>query len=200
MVTLEFTKTPLIPSPVALLKGNVVRDTAYMTMKHLGDLSMMTGGLTFTSPSDSDAAAYQREFYLLRFDGSTATSSLTNLPTLPDGWRYGLWAADYEFFPYHEFLYGLFNAATGHDNDSMTDAYPFPGGAKKQPMNIGTGRIVVTLEPPLYGDSLRYKGAELLTLLQFDRIVNIERDRFYQMSNVSGGWLPSGRLTFRRRI
>jgi len=197
MVTLELTKRPLSPG-ITFLWTTVKRDTGFLSMNHLGDFSKASGGLTFTSKS-SDPDAYKREFYLIRLDNGTPQSSVTSLPQLHSGWRYGLWAADYEFFPYHEFLYGLFDHPVGHDSDSIGDAYPFPGGAKKQPLDVQTGRIIVTLEPPLYGDSLRYKGAELLYVLQMNRFEQIERDKFYTMANVSGGWLPSGRITFLKR-
>ena len=194
LVTIELTKTPVSPG-IALLKGTIAGRVGPMTMSHLGDFSKTTGGLTFTSP-EGDTDDYKHEFYLMK---PGAQPSISFLPTLNSGWRYGIWVADYEFFPYHEFLYGLFDRAAGHDSDSGTDAYEFPGGQKKQPLDVPTGRIIVTLEPPLYGDSLRYKGAELLYVLQLNRFVNIERDKFYAMSNVSGIWLPSGRITFIRR-
>jgi hypothetical protein len=198
IVTIELTKKPSAPG-IALLRANVLRDTGFLTMAHLGNFSKATGGLTFTSKSLTDPEAYKREFYLINLNNGTPQSSIAMLPQLNSGWRYGLWAADYEFFPYHEFLYGLFDDPVGYDSDSAGDAYPFPGGAKKQRMDVPTGRIIVTLEPPLYGDSLRYHGAELLYILQLNRFEQIERDKFYPMGNVSGGWLPFGRITFIKR-
>lgn len=198
MITIELTKHPQQPSDIVLLKGSVTRDTGYLTMNHLGDFSKASGGLTFTSQSP-DTSAFRKEFYLLRFAGPAIAPALANFPVLPAGWRYGLWAVDYEFFPYHEFLYGLFDTPSGHDNDSAGDAYAYPGGAKKQPMDVKSGQIIVTLEPPLYGDSLRYHGAELLHILQFNRTSNIEPDRFYPMANVASEWLPSGRIVFTKR-
>lgn len=198
MLTIELTKRPDEPSALVLLEGSVARDTGYLTMNHFGDFSKASGGLTFTSQS-SDTGAFNKEFYLLKFAGPAVAPAIVNLPLLPDGWRYGLWAVDYEYFPYHEFLYGLFDTPSGHDNDSAGDAYTYPGGAKRQRMDVSGGQIIVTLEPPLYGDSLRYHGAELLRILQFDRIAKIERDRLYQMANVASEWLPSGRIIFIKR-
>lgn len=197
MVTIEFTKQPATPG-LPFLKTTVENGVGKLSMAHLGDFSKATGGITFTSKSP-DPEAYKKEFYLMNLNNGSPLSSVTMLPQLSGGWRYGLWAADYEFFPYHEFLYGLFDNPIGHDSDSEGDAYPFPGGAKQQPMNVPTGRIIVTLEPPLYGDSLRYKGAELLYILQINRFVQIERDRLYTMANVTNEWLPSGPIIFTRR-
>jgi hypothetical protein len=197
MVTIELTKRPTIPG-TPFLKGSVIRDTGYFSMAHLGDFSKTQGGLTFTSLS-ADTAAFKKEFYLMKLEGNTPQQALKNLPRLHSGWRYGIWSADYEFFPYQEFLYGLFDDSVGHDSEPEDDAFPFPGGAKKQRLDLPSGRIIVTLEPPLYGDSLRYKGAELLYVLQLNRFVGIEKDKFYVMPNVSGDWLPYGRITFLTR-
>lgn len=196
MVTIELSTKPITPG-IALLKGLISNRFGLLSMNHLGDFSKTTGGVTFTSPSP-DSDAYKHEFYLMKLDGEPK-ASIAALPVLHSGWRYGIWVADYEFFPYHEFLYGLFDKAAGHDSDSASDAYAFPGGEKKQRLDVPTGRIIVTLEPPFYGDSLRYKGAELLYVLQFNRFVAIERDKFYPMANVSGGWLPSAQITFTKR-
>src|SRR6185436_7942477 len=183
MVTIERTKLPSVPSEVVLLQGNIGSRQGNLKMDHLGDFSKVTGGLTFTSTSP-DTDAFKKEFYLLRFAGPAAAPSLADLPMLPDGWRYALWAVDYEFSPAHEFLYGLFDSVSGFDSDSTGDEYPYPGGKKKQRMDFPSGEIVVTLEPPLYGDSLRYKGAELLHILRFQRVSLIKQDFFYPMENV----------------
>jgi hypothetical protein len=197
MVTIERTKKPAFPG-VPFLWSRVERDTGYLSMNHLGDFSKAAAGLTFTSKS-STPDAYKREFYLMRFNNDTPQSSVAFLPRLHSGWRYGLWVVDYEFFPFHEFLYGLFDEPVGHDSDSAGDAYPYPGGAKKQPLDVATGKIVVTLEPPLYGDSLRYKGAERLYILEMDRFEQIEPNTFYTMENVFDQWRPSGRIVFIKR-
>ncbi len=197
MVTIELTKQPPTPG-LPFLKTEIKNRQGLLSMSYLGDFTKATGGITFTSKSP-DPDAYKKEFYLMNLNNGSPLSSVTSLPQLSHGWRYGLWAADYEFSPYHEFLYGLFDDPVGHDSQSEGDAYPFPGGAKQQPMNVPTGRIVVTLEPPFYGDSLRYKGAQLLYVLQINRFVQIERDRLYTMANVTEEWLPSGPIIFTRR-
>jgi hypothetical protein len=193
---------PILDFPV--LEGHSFSyDSAHKTTvspliskKTLGDFSAMQGGLVFTS-TKPDSLAYTHEFYLMNYTASLQTPSLLSLPVPPNGWKYGLWAIDSAFTPHEFFFYGLFTNPSGHDSDSTNDYYPFPGGWKPQQMNFGNGSIIVTLEPLLYGDSLKYKGPSPFTLLNFNRILFIEKNRNYPMTNISAQGVPNGYILFR---
>ncbi len=204
LITLEQTANPMFPGMQLAVAGTHFLDTTkkYLTIALdskpvLGDFSSLQGGLVFTSTS-SDSLAYNHEFYLMNLQGVNKTPSIQSLPLPPQGWEYGLWATDNNFTPHENFFYGLFSTPIGHDSDSTNDFYPFPGGWKPQQMNLPTGNIIVTLEPLFYGDQLKYKGASPFTLLQFNRIRFIDKDKNYPMTNVSGRGIPSGVITFRK--
>src|SRR6185503_18629373 len=76
MLTIERTKTPTQPG-LALLLADVVHDTGFLSMSHLGDFSKATGGLTFTSTSATDTDAFKREFYLMRFNTGIPEASVS---------------------------------------------------------------------------------------------------------------------------
>ena len=204
LVTIEQTSNPLIPG-LPLLEAhdfnvdtNKKMSSAALTHSQvIGDYSGLQGSLVFTSKS-SDSLAYTHEFYLMNFSGGFSTASLVSLNTPPSGWKYGLWAEDTNFSPHEYFFYGLFSTAFGHDDDSTNDSYPFPGGWKPQQMNMAGGSIIVTLEPLLYGDSLKHKGPSPFTLLNFNRMRFIEKNKNYLMDNVSPHGLPSGTIIFRK--
>jgi hypothetical protein len=161
----------------------------------LGDYSALQGGLVFTSKM-ADTLAYTREFYLMNYTNSSQTPSLDSLPAPPKGWDYAVWAIDTAFTPHQAFLYGIFTSAYGHDKDSANDYYPYPGGAKSQQMNITGGSIIVTLEPRFYGDNLKFMGPSPFTLLNFNRIQFIKKNKNYPMTNISSEGIPNGEIIF----
>jgi hypothetical protein len=207
LLTIERTKKPTTPG-VVVLRGTVEKrfdsvlgkDSIYSVLENISFDSMLytSGMLTFTSKSP-DPEAYTKEFYFLRFAGPTFVPSIESLPLPPTGWNYATWTYDNDFFPAHQFLYGLFNTATGHDSDSANDAYEFPGGAKSQPQDVGTGLIIVTLEPQLYGDSLRYAGPSPIRILQFERRRVIIPDQAYTMDNAAIYSLPTMSISFKKK-
>jgi hypothetical protein len=193
VVSIETSLPPTHPT-LTLLHGSFIQtDTgavASISTATLGDFSSLAGSIVFPSaivPSINDS-----EFYLCSFSNASYHPSLANLPALPAGWKYGLWAIDSSFFPIQRIFYGTFTKAAGHDDDSVSDRLPFPGGAKPAAMNQRTGRIIVTLEPDLYSPSvLVANGPAQFTVLGFDRQRSITRDSNYAMRNVSAG-LPFG--------
>ena len=204
LVTIEQKKDPLIPGTPILQSRDFYFDSVHKTSsafldhsKLFADYSALQGSLVFTSKS-SDSLAYTHEFYLMNLQGATQTASLTSLPTPPTGWKYGLWAEDTSFTPHQYFFYGLFSTPTGHDSDSTNDYYPFPGGWKIQQMNMPRGSIIVTLEPLSYGDSLKYIGPSPFTLLTFNRMRFIDKNKNYLMTNISGATIPAGSITFQK--
>jgi hypothetical protein len=198
LLTIERTRSPSSPG-LAVLSGNVIHksDSVYSVLSDslLGYFTATEGKLTFTTTS-ADTSAYTKEFYLMNSNGA---ASLADLPAPAPGWIYALWMIDKNYFPPQQFFYGTFTSASGHDSDSLNDFYPYPGGAKKQPMNVPSGSIVVTLEPLFYGDSLQFKGASPFWLLEFPRIGYIVRDRSYDMTNVSGNYIPEASVSFKLR-
>jgi hypothetical protein len=191
------TNYPILESHhFSLDSAHKVAISAFDSKNLLGNYSSLEGSLVFTSTLP-DTLAYTHEFYLMNFTDSTKSASLLSLNAPPNGWEYGLWAEDLSFTPHQYFFYGLFLNPKGHDSDSLNDHYLFPGGWKPQQMNYGSGSIIVTLEPLFYGDSLKYKGPSPFTLLQFNRIRFIEKNKNYPMDNVSDG-LPSGTIMFKR--
>lgn len=204
LITLERDSTPAKPGIPLLQSLTLTIDSTkkklagtFDSKQFLGDYSALEGGLVFTSTLP-DSSAYTHEFYLMNLLGTSHIPSLLSLNAPPPGWDYGLWAADTNFTPHEFFFYGLFSSPNGHDNDSANDFYPFPGGWKPQRMDMPGGSIMVTLEPRFYGDSLKYKGPSSFTLLNFDRIRFIEKDKNYPMTNVSGDGIPSGNILFHR--
>lgn len=207
LLTIERTKKPTIPGLV-VLRGTVERqfnsslgkDSIYSVLGNTSFDSMLntSGMLTFTSKSP-DPDAYTKEFYFLRFAGPAFVPSIESLPLPPTGWNYATWVYDNDFFPAHQFLYGLFNTARGHDSDSANDAYEFPGGAKPQPQDVGTGLIMVTLEPQFYGDSLRYAGPSPFRILQFERRRFIVPDQPYTLDNAARYSLPTMSISFKKK-
>jgi len=204
LVTVEQSNTPQKPGLVLCKENfrNLDSSKKLLTFSLesksvLGDFYPLLGNIVFTSKS-SDPLAYTHEFYLMNFSVSDYKPSLQSLPATPQGWEYGLWVADTNFTPHEYFFYGLFSTPTGHDSDSTNDFFSFPGGSKPQQMNMPSGNIIVTLEPLLYGDQLKYHGPSPFTLLQFNRIRDIQKDSNYQMTNVSEHGVPSGSITFRR--
>jgi hypothetical protein len=207
LLTIERTKNPSAPGLV-MMSGIVERqfnsvlgkDSIYSVLGSTSFDSMLntSGMLTFTSKS-TDPEAYKKEFYFLRFAGPTFIPSIESLPYPPDGWKYATWAYDKDFFPSHQFLYGLFDAARGHDSDSVNDAYEFPGGAKPQSQEVASGLIMVTLEQSFYGDSLRFVGPAPYRILQFERRRYITPDQPYTMSNVAGFSLPIMSISFTKK-
>ena len=205
LITLEKSSTPSsIGLPIARC-GMLSIDSS---KKHLSstidanqflrDYSSLQGGLVFTSTS-TDSLAYTHEFYLMNLQGIKQTPSLLSLNQPPKGWKYGLWAEDLHFTPHEYFFYGLFSSPDGHDTDSTKDFYPFPGGWKPQRMDMSSGSIIVTLEPLFYGDSVKFIGLSPFTLLQFNRIRFISKDKNYPMINVALHNIPGGgTITFRR--
>ena len=204
LISLEHTSAPSAPELPIAGSGTLVLDSAKSNLTgmldsryYISDYSSLHGGLVFTSPLP-DSTAYTHEFYLMNIQGSSQSPSLLSLSVPQEGWKYGLWAFDLNFTPHQYFLYGLFSAPQGYDSDSANDHYPFPGGWKPQQMNVPSGSIVVTLEPEIYGDSLKFKGPSSFKLLQFDRFKFIEKDKNYPMTNVSSHSLPGGTILFRR--
>lgn len=204
LVTIERTSNPATPG-FSFLQANdfevdPIKRTSRAALNHsqtLGDYSALQGSLVFTSKS-SDSLSYTHEFYLMNYAGGIQTPSLMSLTAPPTGWDYGLWAEDTNFTPHEYFFYGFFSKSIGHDSDSSKDSYFFPGGWKPQQMNMPGGSIIVTLEPQLYGDSLKFKGPSPFTVLSFNRIRFIDKDHNYPMNNVSANGLPSGAIIFRK--
>lgn len=179
---------------LALLEGTFIAgDTlgAALTAEHLGNFDNLTSNLVFTSTS-SDSLAYTKEFYLMNFDGTKYTPSLSALPTPGKGWTYGLWAVDSTYEPDQLIYYGTFTSASGHDSYNVGDNLAYPGGDGRHPMNSATGSIIVTLEPDWYGNEVGKLGPTSFSLLRFDRIPNIIRDSDYMMTNVSATTIPNG--------
>ncbi|MEP7235397.1 MAG: hypothetical protein ABI778_08890 [Ignavibacteriota bacterium] len=202
MITLERTTKPTFPGVIIARSDSVIFDSAakesYAVLdatNYLGDYSTLAGSLDFTSPLP-DTTSYRHEFYLMDQVGQIRSPSLVGLNSPPTGWRYSLWAIDSNFTPHQYFHFGSFTSAEGHDNDSLNDNYAFPGGWKPQAMNIPSGYILVTLEPELYGDSLKFKGPSAFSLLSFKRIYDIVADKNYVMTNVSRNTIPKGMITF----
>lgn len=194
LVSLERTvgATPTLP----LMHGTfTVSDTAkaVLSASAIGDFSSLTSDLVFTSAS-TDPTAYTKEFYLTSFDGSKYKPSLSALPALAAPWKYGLWAVDSNYSPDELIFYGLFTTASGRDSYQVGDNLPFPGGDGRHPMNEGTGSIIVTLEPDLYGNNVGTLGPTAYTLLRFDRRRYIVRDSNYHMTNVAASGIPTGRI------
>jgi hypothetical protein len=166
---------------------------AGITTDTIADFSNLTSSLVFISTNTQ--STNDSEFYLCTYNGVSFGPSLEHLPQLTPGWVYALWAIDSNFYPTQRIFYGTFTHASGHDNDSVNDSLPFPGGAKPVAMNQKTGKIIVTLEPGFYSmSSLISQGPSQLSVLRFDRRRSIVRDSNYQMLNVASG-LPSGTVT-----
>lgn len=207
LLTIEQTKKPVAPGLV-VLRGTIEKqfnsvlgkDSIYSVFANASFDSMLntSGMLTFTSKSP-DPDAYTKEFYFLRFAGPTFVPSIESLPLPTSGWNYATWAYDNDFFPPHQFLYGLFDSARGHDTDSANDAYEFPGGAKPQPQDVGSGLIMVTLEPQFYGNSLRSVGPSPFRVLQFERRKFIVADQPYTLTNAAGFSLPRMSICFKKK-
>ena len=114
----------------------------------VGDYSMAQAIATFTTKS-SDTNLAENEFYLMRFIDGVPEASCTNLPNPPEGWSYGLWVLDSDFYPFHQFFYGAFTNSDGPDIDPTNNDYPFPGGYNNAPLNDPSAHIEITLEPLL---------------------------------------------------
>ncbi len=203
LISIENSNSSLSPSFPLLEAKQFISDHKKLRIASLnhdstiGDYSDLQGSLVFTS-RHSDSLAYTHEFYLMNLEGGGQTPTLKPLKIPIQGWKYGLWAEDTNFTPHQYFFYGLFTDAKGHDSDSINDFYPFPGGWKSQRMNVAGGSIIITLEPQMYGDQLKFKGPSPFTLLNFDRMRFIEKDKNYPMINLSNHGLPSGTILFRK--
>ncbi len=112
----------------------------------VGDFSQALATATFTTKSSNTNLA-DNEFYLLRFMNGVPEPSCTNLPLPPNGWSYGLWVVDTNFYPTHEFFYGAFTNPDSSDTNPMNADYPFPGGFNLAPLNDPGAQLDVTLEP-----------------------------------------------------
>lgn len=204
LLTIEQTKKPITPGQV-VLRGDIERmynpllkkDSIFSNLFNstFDSMTSTTGMLTFTSTS-SDPDAYKKEFYFLRFAGPTYLPSIESLPKPPTGWDYAVWTYDVSFNPAHQFLYGLFTDAFGHDSDSTGDAYGFPGGTKQQRQDVGSGVIIITLEPKLYGENLRFAGPSPYRILQFERRRFIIKDQQYPVMNIAEYSFPVMSISF----
>ncbi len=149
--------------------------------------------LYLSSTADSNRAKH--EFYLADTTGSGLKASLSALPVAPAGWTYALWVIDSNFFPFHQFLYGTFSRANGHDSDSLADAFPFPGGYRSNNLNDPGGMIEVTLEPLWIAPSLMLAGQSVFPILYMPLPRFISNHMIQPMTNVVGTSMISGTLS-----
>lgn len=118
----------------------------------------LSGAFTLTPSAGSGSGT--DVFLMNATDQATTSPSLANLPELEEPWHYALWVVDTNATNPNAYYYGGFTQASGHDADSVGDAYAFPGG--RMPADItmdgidlrsGTARVVVTLEPGTFGSA-----------------------------------------------
>jgi hypothetical protein len=199
LVSIEPMQTPSSPSN-QLIKGTYNRSqAAYIltTDSTIGDFSATSGSVLFTTTS-SDTNRARSEFYLMRLNGSTPAASLNNLPMPPSGWHYGLWVLDSNFIPRHQFFYGLFLQAEGHDSDSTHDAYEFPGGYNPASLTDPAGRIEITLEPDVAVKNGKPLAPSPITLLYLRLQRFITLNQTIDLTNVWASSAPRGTLKFIR--
>jgi hypothetical protein len=144
---------PHIPdSPTSILMAGAfdsIGDSASMSTVNeggVGDYSKARASVIFTTQS-TDTNRAKSEFYLMDVIGGVPSSSVSNLPIPPQGWDYGLWVLDSNFYPLHKFFYGAFAKADSSDSKSRNDEFPFPGGFNPAPLTDPGARLEVTLEP-----------------------------------------------------
>ena len=189
--------TPSLQLWHGFFSGDSALKTASLDPSPLGNFAALDGSLVFTTQS-ADTTAFVKEFYLAKSDSSKYSTSLQSLPVPASGWKYAIWAVDSNFTPPQYIYYGQFVLPTGHDSDSSKDALAFPGGFNNAPMNIGSGSIIVTLEPDWYGNAVRFKGPSPFSLLVFDRTRFLLRNHNYPMTNVSDITVPGGYILMKR--
>jgi hypothetical protein len=183
-----------------LIRGTTRRtDSTYVltTDSAVGDFSALKGSVLFTTTS-SDTNRARSEFYLMQMNGGVPSASLKNLPEPPHGWRYGLWVLDSNFIPMHRFFYGTFTSATGHDSDSLHDAFAFPGGYNPASLADPGGRLEVTLEPDVAIRNGKPVAPSPIALLYMRLQRFITLNQTVDLTNVWASSTPRGVLKFIR--
>lgn len=148
--------------------------------------------------STSDTNRAQHEFYLADQGTGGLTASLQSLPLPPIDWIYALWVTDSNFYPRHKFLYGTFASASGHDSDSLNDAYPFPGGFRTNDLDVPGGNILITLEPKFSLSSLRTSGPSGVNILSLPLPRFITNGETLAMKNVAATTVPTVAIIIKR--
>ena len=159
----------------------------------IGDFSKAAGSVIFTTKS-SDTSRAQQEFYLMKFVNGVPTSSMSNLPSPPVGWLYGLWVLDSSFYPVHKFFYGWFGNANSPGSDSSNAEFPFPGGYNPAPLNDPGGTLELTLEPDFSISGNKPAGPSPIILLSLELRQFIYFNQSIQFQNVWGTSAPAGIL------
>ncbi|HET6401669.1 MAG TPA: hypothetical protein VFH95_09750 [Candidatus Kapabacteria bacterium] len=149
-VSIEPSAVPANPSSILMTGAfDTVTDSAFINAANAGgagDYSNAKASVTFTTKSP-DTNQAKSEFYLMDFIQGIPISSVSNLPVPPQGWSFGLWVLDSNFYPLHQFFYGTFTNTDSSDVHPTNFDYPFPGGYYPRPLNDPGARLEITLEP-----------------------------------------------------
>jgi hypothetical protein len=159
----------------------------------VGDYAKAAGSVIFTTKSP-DTNLAKSEFYLMKFVNGVPTSSISNLPLPPVGWRYGLWVLDSSFYPLHEFFYGWFMNPNGHGSDSAKAEFRFPGGYKPTPLNDPGAILELTLEPDFSVAENNPVGPSPIAILWLQLREFIYFNQSIDFKNVWSTSAPSGVL------
>lgn len=194
--TVEISVEPMAvpPSPSSLLlTGSFYQDSSTLSSV-VGDYSDAGASVIFTTQS-SDTNRSKQEFYLMRFVNGLHTATAMNMPAPPNGWTYGLWVLDSNFYPKHRFFYGWFRNADSSSSEWKPGEFQFPGGFNPAPMNDPGARLEVTLEPQFAIQSNRPNAPSPLTILwsQLRRFID-----FNDSLTLVNSWHatePEGKLT-----
>lgn len=182
-----------------VLAGDVVNDSVRLSMSHpraLGfDPSTVTGAYILESPSNANAADFDRGIWFYEAAGGMTTSTLT-LPDAPAGWHYQAWLLR-TLSPIDTLSIGTFRSAAGPDSDGAgpyADTLatpPFPGQDYLfnvvRDLDNGRHAVIVSLEP----DADPRVGGPFLVLLRDADINQVPQGTTQSMSNLSSA-LPAG--------
>lgn len=199
-VSIELVDSPAVPGPF-LMRGaridSTKADLGQSELQGLDALDEASGSLVFQTRS-SDTLRYLREFYFATQTGSDLKPSISGLPALPTGWKYGIWVIDSNYFPHHRFFYGFLQDATGPDSRSGKDSYPLPGGFEGPQLSRPAGSIRVTVEPPTLAGQIPSAGPAPYAIWYARLPKTITRGQTLELQNISRVSFPTGRLYIRK--
>ena len=196
-ITVEPLNSLQLPA-APLMSGQFHSDSGYSFLStandgDIGGYANTAGSVIFTTKS-TDTNRSKSEFYLMKLVNGVPISSVSNLPTTPTGWSYGLWVLDSSFYPLHKFFYGSFTNANGPGSDSSKAEFPFPGGYNPAPLNDPGAILELTLEPDFSVAKNNPAGPSPIVILWLQLREFIYLNQTIEFKNVWNMNAPSGVL------
>jgi hypothetical protein len=197
-VYLSLEPTVVGASPTSILMTGAYSDSSASlrttNAAGVGNFSQALATATFTTKSSNTNLA-DNEFYLLRFVNGVPEASCTNLQLAPNGWSYGLWVVDTNFYPQHKFFYGAFTNPDSSDTDPTNTDYPFPGGFNPAPLNDPGAQLEVTLEPSFVVAGNKPVSPSPLIILSGQLFTFLYLSDTLALQNSWSSSMPSGTVT-----